>query len=73
VKCLSVPATVWAGTTGVRQPVLPTQTASTIDALRELQNKNILSFDFRSESYPTLLDVVEDDVEVSLARFSFNM
>jgi hypothetical protein len=64
-----VPPTVWAGTTGVRQPVLPTQTAGTTDLLRELRNQSIMSFDFRSGSYPTLLDVVEDDVEVPLTRF----
>ena len=44
-------------------------TVGTTDALRELQNQSILSFYSRSESYPTLLDVVEDDVEVPLARF----
>ena len=43
--------------------------AGTTDALRDLRNQSILSFDFRSESYPTLLDVVEGDAEVPLARF----
>jgi len=46
-------------------------TVGTTDALRELQNQSILSFDSRSESYPTLLDVVEGDVEVPLAWFFF--
>ena len=41
-------------------------TVGTTDTLRELRNQSILSFDFRSESYPTLLDVVEGDVEVPL-------
>jgi len=41
-------------------------TVGTTDTLRDLQNQSILSFDFRSESYPTFLDVVEDDVEVPL-------
>jgi len=41
-------------------------TVGTTDALREQRNQSILSFDFRSESYPPLLDVVEGDVEVPL-------
>ena len=44
-------------------------TVGTTDALWEPQNQSRLSFDFRSKSYPTLQDVVEDDVEVPLARF----
>jgi len=41
----------------------------TTDALWEVRNQSRLSFDFRSESYPTLQDVVKDDVEIPLARF----
>jgi len=44
-------------------------TVGTTDTLRELQNQSILSFDSRSKSYPTLLDIVEGDVEVPLAWF----
>ena len=44
-------------------------TVGTTDALRDLQNQSILSFDSTSQSYPTLLDVVEGDVEVPLAWF----
>ena len=58
-----------AGTTDSLGQYYWCKTASTTDALRELRNQSILSFDFRSESYPTLLDVVEDDVEVLLAWF----
>jgi len=66
---MSVPPTVWAGTTGVRQPVLPTQTAGFTDFLRQLRNQSKMSLDFRSECYPTFLDVGEVVVEDSLAWF----
>jgi len=61
------------GTTGVRQPVLPTQTAGTTDSLRQLRNQSVMSLDFRSECYPTFLDVGEDVVEVPLAWFFSTM
>jgi len=48
-------------------------TAGTTNALREVQNQSILSIDFRSKSYHTLLDVVEDDVKVPLAKFFSKM